>query len=197
MDPISIGFMGLSALGSLFGGATQSASAQAAAERAQAEGAAKSQADLYNAQQATQEAAVNTQITLAQGQAAAATAAVQAAANGGGFTGSTLGVLQQLSSKALFDARAVAYRGRTQAQADTYQSQIDTYDGQVQAAQDNAQASNAMISGVIGAASDVFGGIAKSNAMSGIANAFKAVPGAGFSAVPALTGAGDLPNDFA
>jgi len=58
----------------------------------------------------------------------AAHAAVQTAANGGGFTGSSLGVISQLSQQAMFNARAASYRANTIAIADRYNTKVQKAD---------------------------------------------------------------------
>lgn len=140
MDPLSMATAGLGAIGSLFSGFMQSN-----ADKAHA------QALRNAAQQADDQAGVNAQEALQQGDETAAHAAVQGAANGGGFTGSTLGIIGSLGQQAMFNARAQVFRGMSEAQDDNYQAKIA-----------DANAGNAVISGVIGAGSSVVGGWAKS-----------------------------------
>ena len=79
--------------------------------------------------QSSEEAGVNAQTALQQGDATAATAAVRAAANGGGLTGSSLGVIQNLSSQAMFNARAQIYRGNVERQNDLYEAATERAQG--------------------------------------------------------------------
>lgn len=137
MDPISIG---IAAASSLFKGITGffSGNSQAKAMKAAA-------------RQAGDEAGVAAQGALAQGDAAAAQGAVQAAANGGGLVGSSLGVIQMLSQRAMFNARAAAYRGVTEQQTDLYNARVA-----------KAKATTGLISSVFGAAGDIAGGMSAS-----------------------------------
>lgn len=140
MDPFTLVSTGLSAIGQLFGGLFGSNQANA-----------QKQAYQNAALQAGEEAGVVAGQKLQEGQVAAAHAAVQGAANGGGFVGSTLGVISQLGQQAMANARMATYRGNTQIQNDIYQSKV---------AGDNA--TNSMISGVVGAGSSLIGGWATS-----------------------------------
>lgn len=161
MDPITIA-AGISALGSLFSGVTGFLGGNAKAD------ALKKQAAQHRA-----EAGVNAQAELEQGNATVAHAAVQAAANGGGFVGSTMGVLQDLSRKAMFNARSAAYRGATQSQADEYAAD-----------QAGSEALQSLVSGGLGAGASMFSGMGKSAALSRMAGA-----GAGAGAGAAAGGA--------
>ena len=107
----------------------------------------------FAAQQAEDEAGQAASQQVEQGNALAASAAVQGAANGGGLVGSTLGVVQGIANRSMFNARAAAYRGRTQAQADLYKAQVV-----------KADAMNQLIGGVVGSVSTLGGAITKSNA---------------------------------
>ncbi len=109
MDPFTIA-AGISAVGSIFKGITGLFG-----------GIHANQAAKANARQANDEAAVAGDQALMQGDAVAARAATQAAANGGGFTGSSLGVISSLSQQAMFNARAQIYRGQTQARDYLYE----------------------------------------------------------------------------
>lgn len=113
MDPLSIASIGTSFLGNLFKGVTGFifGNQQDALEKARA-------------LQANQEGTVNSEIALQQGNETAARAATQAAANGGGFGGSAMGVISQASNMAMFNARNQIYRGQTEAAADIYQGQV-------------------------------------------------------------------------
>lgn len=107
----------------------------------------------FAAQQAEAEGGVAASQQVEQGDALAASGAVAAAANGGGLTGSSLGVIQSIANRSMFNARAAAYRGRTQAQADLYKAQVV-----------KADAMNQLIGGVVGSVSMLGGAITKSNA---------------------------------
>lgn len=112
MDPFTIA-AGISAVGSLFKGIGGFFA-----------GNNQAKALKNAARQADAEAGVNAQIALQQGNAIAAKAATQAAANGGGLTGSSLAAIQDLSQKAMFNARTAVYRGMTEAQRDLYQANV-------------------------------------------------------------------------
>lgn len=103
-------------------------------------GNAQAAADKAAASQALRQAGVNSQEAFESGQATAARGATQAAANGGGLVGSALGVVQQASDAAMFNARTEIYKGQTQADADLYNMKV---------AQDNGI--NSLIGGVTGA----------------------------------------------
>lgn len=117
MDPLSIAQIASSSLGNLFSGLF---GASAASARAKAYGAAADQAEA--------EGGVAAQEAILRGNAVAAHAAVQTAANGGGFTGSSLGVISQLSQQAMFNARAASYRANTIAIADRYNTKVQKAD---------------------------------------------------------------------
>ncbi len=151
MDPLEVANFaqgGLQSIGNLFSSIIGSN-----AEKAHA------QALRYAAQQANSEAGVNAQEQLQEGDAVAAHAAVQGAANGGGFTGSTLGIISSLGAQAMFNARNAVYRGQTVAQNDLYEARVAS-----------ANANNQLIGGVIGAVSPVVGSWAKSAYQSQIAS---------------------------
>jgi hypothetical protein len=141
MDPFTIA-AGISAIGSLFKGVTGflGGNRQASAERRAAE-------------QAEAEGGVAAQQAVAQGDQVAAQGAVNAAANGGGFTGSALASISQLSQQALFNARAAAYRGVTEAQSHLYQAKVAKQQG----LQD-------LVGGAIDAGASLYGGVARSGA---------------------------------
>lgn len=117
MDPFLVS-AGINAVGSLFKGIGGFFGANNQARAMQAAAA-----------QAGSEAGVNAQTALQQGDAVAAKAATQAAANGGGITGSSLAVIQDLSQKAMFNARSAAYRGATEVQRDLYQAKVAKQQG--------------------------------------------------------------------
>lgn len=151
MDPFTIA-AGISAVGSLFKGIMGFNAGNAEAE---AHRNAALQAEAEGGQAASNQ--------IEEGNARAASAAAQGAANGGGFVGSTMGIISDLSNKAMFNARAAAYRGRAQAQNAMYEGQVAKANGQ-----------NALIGGVIDAGSSLLGGFAKSSAVAKQLAAIKA-----------------------
>ena len=148
MDPMMAASAGMQAIGSLFSGILGFNA-----------GNAQSDALKAAAMQANKEAGVQAQVALQQGDQVAARAAVQGAANGGGFTGSTLGIISQLGQQSMFNARAAVYRGSTQAQNDLYEAKVA-----------RRNATNQLIGGTIGAVSPIFSQFGKSNAQNQIAN---------------------------
>lgn len=138
MDPITIS-AGISAVSSLFKGVTGFFG-----------GNAQAKAEQQAARQAGDEAGVAAQQALGQGDAAAAQGAVQAAANGGGFVGSSLAAISDLSRKAMFNARAAAYRGQTEIQKHLYDAGVA-----------KAQGLNDLIGGTLGAAGSLYKGAAQ------------------------------------
>lgn len=139
MDPFTIA-AGIGAVGSLFQGITGYFAAKS-----------EKKVDQQNAQQHLQEAGVNADEALLQGNQAAARGATVAAASGGGLTGSAIDTINQLSQNAMFNARAQVYRGRTQANADIYQANVAS-----------KQMTNSLISGFTGAGSSILGGFMQS-----------------------------------
>ena len=133
MDPMSLAMMGANAFSSLFQGIM-------------GQNQANTQNKIFQdrARQANAEAGISAQEALQQGDQAAAHGAAVAAANGGGFVGSSIGAIQNLSNNAMFNARAQTYRGLTQSQSDLYQAAVARANGQ-----------NAMISGIVGAVGGV------------------------------------------
>jgi hypothetical protein len=105
------------------------------------------------AQQASQESGVATSQALTAGDRAVAHAATSAAAGGGGFTGSTMAVLGDLAGQSMFRARAAAYRGATEVQADRYEQKLA-----------KRAATLSLISGFTGGSMSLVGGWAKSQA---------------------------------
>lgn len=91
----------------------------------------RAQAERNAAEQAENEAGVAAQLQLGQGDQIAAQAAVQGAANGGGLVGSTIGVISSLSQQAVFNARAAAYKGQSEARAHIYKAGVATASGNV------------------------------------------------------------------
>jgi hypothetical protein len=128
---------GLSALGSLFSGITTWVS-----------DGRKATALDHAALQSSEEAGVNAQEQLQQGDATAAEGAVRAAANGGGMTGSSMGVIANLSNEAMFNARTQIYRGNVERQNDLYE-----------AGTERAAGTDALIGAGIGAGSSLVGGM--------------------------------------
>lgn len=154
MDPISAGIAGLGSLLSGVSGFVNATAQQKALDNA--------------GRQALAEAGVEAQQRLQEGDAVAASAAVQAAANGGGFVGSTLGVLQGLSQKAMFNARAAAYAGITRNQDLRYEGELA-----------RAQGSQGLLKGVVGAGAAAFGGFAGAAARTRAASMFAPNPTGG------------------
>ena len=142
MDPTSLVAAGIHTVGALFKGISSLFG-----------GIHANQAEKMNALQAREEAGVAAQQSVQQGEAAAARGATQAAANGGGFGGSTLGVLSWLSQQSMFNARAQVYRGEAAARADLYSGK-----------QALAQGIQGGISGGVDAASSLVGGFMSSAA---------------------------------
>jgi hypothetical protein len=102
MDPVTIA-MALMAFGKAFKGITAFLGGKSEQKAAQAA-----------ALQAKQEAAVDANIKLDEGERISASAAV-AAASGGGGTGSALNILEDLGRQASHNARTAIYRGATEA----------------------------------------------------------------------------------
>lgn len=117
MSPLSIAQIGAQSLGNMFSGLF---AGQAANARAKAYEEA--------ARQAEQEGGVAAQNAVQRGDAVAARAAVQAAVNGGGFTGSSLGIISNLSSQAMYGARLATYRAQTEARNDLYNAKVQKQD---------------------------------------------------------------------
>lgn len=157
MDPFSLAATGVSILGSIFGGLFGNSAAQAQAKEYE-----------YRAQQEREKAGVNAQEALAAGDATAARAATQAAANGGGLVGSSIGVVQQASSMAMFNAREQVYRGASAAQADLYNAKVAKANG-----------TNALIGGALGAVGAGVSGAADASYRSSIEASMKQLRGDG------------------
>jgi hypothetical protein len=159
VDPFTLmmAATGVQALGSIFQGIM-----------GQRSGIEQMRAEQHNAQQAMAESGVQADLALRQGDQAAATGAVRAAANsgGGGISSTAVGVINEASSNAYFNARGAAYKGITTADADYYQGNIDRANG-----------NNALISGVIGAAGDIIGGSAQAGFRQSILNSRSAQMG--------------------
>jgi hypothetical protein len=137
LNPISAG---LEAVGGLFKGITGFFSSEAQARQ-----------EKLAAHMAAQQGGVNSDIALRQGDAVAEQGAANAAANGGGFVGSSLSVIQNLSDQAMYNARATAYRSRTVEEAHLEQASID-----------KSQAWSSLIGGATGAVGSVIGNAATS-----------------------------------
>ncbi|WP_174301164.1 hypothetical protein [Caulobacter sp. S45] len=139
MDPMELAG-GLSAVGSLFSGATGFFDGQRALQVAK-----------QNYRMELNQSGVAAQEAIGQGDRVEAKAATEAAANGGGLVGSSMGVIQDLSNQSMFNARSVIYRGQTQAAADLYQGEVAKVQGE-----------RAAITGAVNADSSLMGGWAKS-----------------------------------
>ncbi|MGH6958593.1 MAG: hypothetical protein ACREEW_18155 [Caulobacteraceae bacterium] len=99
------------------------------------------------------EAGSNIESELISGDQATAAAATAVAANGGGFVGSNMGAIRQISDRAMFGARAQAYRAQTQEQNDLYQSSLA-----------RAQATDSAIQGVLGSGVSLSSGFMRGEA---------------------------------
>lgn len=141
MDPTIVA-AGIQAVGSLFKGITGFF-----------QGNSQAKAYKVAARQAEAEAGVQSSVALQQGDAVAAQGAVNAAANGGGFVGSSIAAIQQLSSQAMFNARAAAYRGATEGQTDLYNAKVA-----------KAQGLSALIGSLSPAGGALYGGVARQQA---------------------------------
>jgi hypothetical protein len=169
LDPLSLAATGVSVLGSLFGGIFGNNADQQQAQEYRA-----------RATQEGEEGGVNADIAFRQGQATAASAAVQAAANGGGLGGSSMGVIQQASNMAYFNARDQAYRGATAAENDRYNAEVASANG-----------TNALIGGVVGAVGGAVGGALNDQYRKQIQNSLGQLRGsAGSSSSSSSTSAG-------
>lgn len=111
---------GLAAIGELISGfgSYYASKAQAKALRAGAE-------------MAKQEAGVASNIALEEGDRVQARAATQAAASGGGLTGSAMGVLEDLGRQSMYRARQAVYEGVTEANRLTFQARVAKKQGQI------------------------------------------------------------------
>lgn len=155
MDPFTIA-AGIQAIGGLFKGVTSLLG-----------GNAKARAEKQAANQAEAEGGVAAQQAAMEGNQVAAQGAVNAAANGGGFVGSSLAAVSQLSQQAMSNARAAAYRGVTEAQGHLYQAKVAKSQGMTD-----------LIGSVIGAAGSLAGGAAQASASAKQHAALKTLGGA-------------------
>ncbi len=144
MDPMTMASAGMGAIGALFKGVTSLFGGNAEAK------AAEAQAD-----QARREAGVRINEGLQQGDQAVARAAITSAAGGGGFVGSSLGVLRMLGQQSYANARTEAYKGMTEAQAADYR-----------AAQARSAGLQGLVGGLVGAGGSIAGGLTQ-NALQG------------------------------
>ncbi len=170
MDPLTIS-AGISALGGLFKGVTSlfGGNAEAKAQEAAAD-------------QAKREAGVASSVALQKGDAALAQAAIHGAAAGGGFAGSTLGVLRSLGQQSYFNARSAVYRGMQEAQSDLYQAKVS-----------KAQGLSSLVGSAFGAVGTLAGGFAQSAAQAKQDQLLERLQaGGGLSATGAYGGGGDF-----
>jgi hypothetical protein len=114
----------------------------------------------HAALQSSEEAGVNAQTALMQGDATAATGAVRAAANGGGLVGSSMGVIANLSDQAMFNARAQIYRGNVERQNDLYEAAVT-----------RAQGWSSLVGDTVGGVTSMLGGFANAAQASQLAAA--------------------------
>lgn len=146
MSGLSMASTGLGVLGNVFQGVMSLTSGLQQQKQEQAA-----------ATQAKQLGGVNANVALLQGDETAARGATQAAANGGTIGGTSLGVIQQASNAAMFNARTAAYRGLSQANADIYQGEVDRDNG-----------INGLLGGLVGAAGTGVSGAANLGFRQGI-----------------------------
>lgn len=139
--PVGIAAAGLSAVGSLFEGITANSAAKARARQLE-----------MQAQQARQEGGVAAQMGIADDQRMQAHAATLAAANGGGFEGSAMNVLNDLQQQSLFKAKSTVYRAQSQANNADYEASVARQEGK-----------NALISGAIKAGSSLLSGFGQAS----------------------------------
>lgn len=165
MDPITIA-AAASAIASLFSGVSSFLGSKGAAR---AEEAA--------ARQSSREAGVEANMALAQGDAVAASAATQVAANGGGLGGSSLAVIDQLSSQAMFNARRAIYGGVTEANAHLYNAKVAKKNGKL-----------ALIGSVFGAAGQGLAAGASASNSQAAATMLSRTSGGADPATPDLAG---------
>lgn len=150
MDPLDMAATGIPILGGLFSGIMGLFA-----------GNAEAKIDKENAFQDEREGTVNSEVALQKGDATAAAAATQAAANGGGLVGSSIGVIAQDSRTAMFNARTQIYRGDTAARADLYKGQVAQANG-----------INGLIGSVTGAVGTGITGAANAGMRQSILNSF-------------------------
>ncbi|MBI1684463.1 hypothetical protein [Caulobacter hibisci] len=140
MDPMMIQ-AGISAIGNMLGGIGKFQASRGRARALKAAG-----------QQARREAGVEAQIALEQGDRAAASAAVDAAAGGGGLTGSAIGALDDLTGSAMFNARSALYRGVAEGRNHDFDAKVTKKQGQLELVTSWLQASGAAGSALSGMA---------------------------------------------
>lgn len=104
---------GVQHIGSVLGGIGAFASSRGKAKALRAAG-----------RQARREAGVEAELALEQGDRASAQAAVNAAAGGGGLTGSALAALDDLAGSAMFNARTAIYQGVTEGRQLDYEAKV-------------------------------------------------------------------------
>ena len=152
LNPISVAVQGISSLvggiTGFFAGNQQAKQAEAAAGQARTIGG------------------INTQEALLQANAATARGATLAASSGGGLGGTTAGVLNQIAERGMFNARAAAYRGASQAEVDEYTAKVD---------KDNAI--NSLIGGLTGGVGQALSGALTANFRQGIEQSKAALQG--------------------
>lgn len=138
--PLVIAAAGLSAVGKILGGASARSSARARAK-----------ANEMQARQALLESGVAAQVGVEADEREIARAATLAAAGGGGFEGSAMRVLDDLSRQSVFRARSSIYRGQAEAQARRYDAKVAKREGD-----------NALFSSIVGAGSSLLSSFASS-----------------------------------
>ena len=135
-------------------GAISSANAQSASYKSAANAARyNSQAEMQNANAAGAAASTNEQALRRENDQRMGAMRAQAAASGGGFTGTNLEALDQSATNMELDALNTRYRGKMQGAGLLSQANLDSYQARV----DELNAGNASRAGYIGAASSALG----------------------------------------
>lgn len=166
--PIGIAAAALGAVGSIVGGIGQNNAAKARARALE-----------MQAQQARNEAGVAAQMGLMDDDRLAGHAATLQAANGGGFSGSAMDVLNDLRQQSIFKAKTTVYRGESQARNDLYEAKVSRQSG-----------TNALISSGVNAASSLLGSFAQAAQLKSLAGAGSSAGGGGSGAATASSAAG-------
>lgn len=95
----------------------------------------KNQEKKYLRQQAQvrrQEAGIESNVALEEGERVAARGAVVAAASGGGTGGSATAVLDDVARQSMFNARSAIYRGESEARNLTYQASVKSAEAKIE-----------------------------------------------------------------
>lgn len=140
MDPVTITVMALQAVGSLVKGIGAYQAGKAREKQAK-----------MAAVQANQEAAIEANVALDEADRVGGEAAVRAAANGGGFDGSTADVLADIERRGAFNARSAIWAGSTKANNFLYEGKVARRQGAL-----------ALLGATVDAGSSVAGGFMQS-----------------------------------